>query len=851
MSILHLLLAAQPALAWNSHADGEVGPLAAREVWTDEHRDIYAIALAAYGVDTEVTEVDVYTDGSELSAWWAGHIGDFDTVAPAADWADVQAVQTRPFELAMYADLPDFAWSLSGWAGGNETCPIDGASEPTCWGPLSETLVSWLVAGLNSTHFLPQSGAAYGWYHQLALDTADRCAAMHSSLHALSTADDEAIEAVVRQCEQEAYMFEGVAQHYLQDSWSSGHMWQRWGSPSRADWPGDSDLAAFGHAAAVGAISGLIHGTEEDPLCAPNHDVHFVPGNGSAPIPGIGDLSFELLISGASPAPEQDVLMWSCVLGSVDEVVTRLPGVLGGESTGLTFPGDTDCFGQRVTNEAISNTTGFALVDGHALALRWLSRLELAFDLVGALVDLADADAENINDQFRESLVELAILHDAAKYTAANDPLGTNLADGIYRMEDGSEYEVQMMGMRPNGAYIDRMTDGLSTYDPSVEVQTGDATDTTEREAQAEVLRRALPAAHVDTWCEDGLAEAVDTLGTACRTTIADDDAEDGVADAQCGACAELGTWLRVAGAVGDDALPAEVCDAFPSTDSRSLYLPDWVDPNADSSTERVEAWCRAGCATILATTAVNATDADVDFDDVLSTYFTEIEAKIIANQAMASSMLSMGQWSAAEYYQQVATNQTNDLLAVASLLGAARFPENGLARWEGGATVDDFEGTLQGLIAVSEHAVGHARTDLTDLPEQNVVLALESADTFPFLFNAKAKPRVDADTGAITLLLSDALFIVTPYLQNATLDVRLDETSVGTLTNITTHSSTLELPLTPGETHRLSFDVGGYGLDDSSLYATDYTQWLEFRILAMDLYALTGNSQSCGLIEP
>ena len=33
-----------------------------------------------------------------------------------------------------------------------------------------------------------------------------------------------------RQCETEALAIEAYAQHYMQDSFSSGHMWERWGA---------------------------------------------------------------------------------------------------------------------------------------------------------------------------------------------------------------------------------------------------------------------------------------------------------------------------------------------------------------------------------------------------------------------------------------------------------------------------------------------------------------------------------------------------------------------------------------------------------------------------------------------
>ncbi len=39
----------------------------------------------------------------------------------------------------------------------------------------------------------------------------------------------------LKDCEIESLSIESVAQHFLQDAWSEGHMWERWGSCEISD----------------------------------------------------------------------------------------------------------------------------------------------------------------------------------------------------------------------------------------------------------------------------------------------------------------------------------------------------------------------------------------------------------------------------------------------------------------------------------------------------------------------------------------------------------------------------------------------------------------------------------------
>ena len=134
-------------------------------------------------------------------------------------------------------------------------------------------------------------------YHDLALQRADACRQTAAKLSVAGREEPRLLQA----CDREAMLLEAIAQHYLQDAWSMGHMWQRWGSPELADFAGAlsvnpslGDVNAIGDA--VGRASGIIHGAKAitrfaDAMCAPDSGIEFV-FNGTA-YPGAGDLYLE------------------------------------------------------------------------------------------------------------------------------------------------------------------------------------------------------------------------------------------------------------------------------------------------------------------------------------------------------------------------------------------------------------------------------------------------------------------------------------------------------------------------------------------------------------------------------
>ncbi len=188
--------------------------------------------------------------------------------------------------VARFSGTPDFSYSIADWLNKNRYCPAlpEGApSYDQCHG-----YEQWLGAALNSSHFGDQATASYKHFHRVARGLASHAGEMGALLDSVAAENREELEAYVREAEFEALAYEAHAQHFLQDRWSSGHMWNRWNSPTYEGFDRvpttDSDLAVH---RLIGAITGTIHGAEAvlksaggvpawvtgskvaDPMCSP------------------------------------------------------------------------------------------------------------------------------------------------------------------------------------------------------------------------------------------------------------------------------------------------------------------------------------------------------------------------------------------------------------------------------------------------------------------------------------------------------------------------------------------------------------------------------------------------------
>lgn len=211
---------------------------------------------------------------------------------------------------ARFAGLPDYSYGPADWLNKNRTCPIGGAARDD---ELCHEFAGWL-GGLNAVHFGSQATAMYARYHAIALQRADRAKRMRE---AMTPEERRAYADALREAEHQALMYEGYAQHFLQDRWAIGHMWERWDGPDRTQ---VANASVYG-TLVIGAVAGLIHGAEAvvtsklrlggtglaaDPMSSP------LPGDAAAmpmtfrhvdspdtpPIPAIGDERLADLVRG-------------------------------------------------------------------------------------------------------------------------------------------------------------------------------------------------------------------------------------------------------------------------------------------------------------------------------------------------------------------------------------------------------------------------------------------------------------------------------------------------------------------------------------------------------------------------
>lgn len=211
---------------------------------------------------------------------------------------------------ALFAGLPDYSYGMYDWINKNKTCPSFQEEEYTS---RCHEFFGWLGA-LNSVHFGTQAQNMYAHYHRNALALAEKTAKLRASM---SEAEREAHRSMLLEAELEALAYEGYAQHFLQDRWAIGHMWERWGSPDT-----EQIKKELGEHIIIGALAGTIHGAEAvvkeykvaggvlmqaDPLSSPLPGSVFDTSEKStaipmeyihveraeSPVPGIGDERFQ------------------------------------------------------------------------------------------------------------------------------------------------------------------------------------------------------------------------------------------------------------------------------------------------------------------------------------------------------------------------------------------------------------------------------------------------------------------------------------------------------------------------------------------------------------------------------
>ncbi|NOY90529.1 MAG: hypothetical protein GXP55_04905 [Deltaproteobacteria bacterium] len=487
----------------------------------DEHRQILEDAMRAAGLPAAALatiELPVYTSSDDVVS--VTHWFRADETVPSVMPVTVDTatrVRTRRYTVDELAQLPDFSYSLWDWAGGNETCPLGNGADPIA----CHTFTTHTGA-VNSNHFVPQADHFYDRLHLMALARAAKCADMHGRIGAAHARE---FEDYIKQCEYEALTIEAEAQHFLQDAWSAGHMWERWGSTDLEDFPTfdfsyalppeDQKLII---ADTVAAMSGLIHGAEAlagtcDRMCCPDGNTRFILGGGSSE-PMAGDIHLRAtdgipgVLDGSDYAVQADHLT-RCTASSVRAVYMALSPagmdpMLGAASAPsyTAIPADqvaAFCHGGRATNKAMLDAMG---IDFSAFGSRFQVSFEGAVRVGRYLVRTATRGGSVLLpdtgiDRMSRDLVRI---YHAAKASALDDPNGTNIA----ALRDAANQPLLLLGVSPNSAYP--RADHTAGYeDPPLPWAEGG-------DPKAAVLARAYNMAHASEWCSTMTAEMLDSL---------------------------------------------------------------------------------------------------------------------------------------------------------------------------------------------------------------------------------------------------------------------------------------------------------------------------------------------------
>ncbi len=587
------------ALAFDSvcHTeDGEVckyGYEAARNRWLNEdseHAHIFAATLSLSGLPEDLNEpfsLRHFSSDDEFVGTVSGKT--FESYMPVR--ADPKKVRNRVVTIGEFSQLPDFSYSLYDWLAGNELC--DAYSVLT--DPERCHQFKTHMGALNSSHFLPQARRFFEHYHVLAMNRALECAQIGDDISAIDSDAVDRHERVILACEKEAMVLEAIAQHYLQDAWSMGHMWERWGGPDISDWN-----EGLGAAQVVAMVSGLIHGVKgawptenkpDDPMCAPHADVDYLDvATGSTQL-GAGDLFWaSFLANNINPQYEdQNKALLGCSIAGLREVYEQTHqrhGVMvaaDGNNADLTRDVWNDhCWNQRATIDAID--TGFQLhLSGTApnttapipkaifvSVLGHLGTLNAWFNSGVALTGPQEAQLQ------QDVALNGAIIAFWAQYGGAG--ADTFLASG------GLD---PILGAEPNGSY-ERGGQG-NLADPPASYLDPELPWTADGDYRSALLNLGFATAHGPDRCPDLTTSILEGYR-------ADAEAAQGTSAfaAACGLCAQMATpHMRIGLNSGDyDGTREPIC-SFTNPGSQYVYTGTWDVEGNNSLAARQ--WCGCG----------------------------------------------------------------------------------------------------------------------------------------------------------------------------------------------------------------------------------------------------------------
>jgi hypothetical protein len=504
----------------------------------NEHAELAHIALlqlgwrdALYG--TEMPEiVDL-----NASVWHADVREVSSGLTDEGDVAATPLLERRLPHPARWAGVADFSYTVYDWLNRNLECPALPDSEPTA--DQCHVYKEWLGAALNSSHFGEQATKMYLRLHAIALALGAQAGAMRAALDRnVDDADAAPIEDMIREAELEALAYEGYAQHFLHDRWSSGHMWSRYSTPEYQG-PGTLDLVK-----AAGGFSGLIHGAEAvlnqidpmdtwapDSLCSPQMEdnlgadvaipMTYLDGDGLERT-GIGDYRLEDAVDGAfganydyDDAPIdvhqqlEDMMLcsragWADVARGFGVNPDGTVGLLGlpvdGSATfdaavaHATENGDTiACFGQWATNASMVVALNDPLKPSF-------------FDLLDSLFSgTMSWGGDLLSQRIGVDLADLGKAYFAIQRHGRDNPTLTDLADGSALPS--------VVGIDPGSAYLDQVPPSYTEPAPAsggdvfedlpMHAPAWDLPATGDRPGRDKhTLQGYFHQAHAGAWCE-------------------------------------------------------------------------------------------------------------------------------------------------------------------------------------------------------------------------------------------------------------------------------------------------------------------------------------------------------------
>lgn len=443
---------------------------AARGVQLGEHTDLTVRAMRAAGLP------DALFDPITIR-YWTSDVplfgGDQESWAPASSGGMRRLVERELF-LAELGEGPDISHSLSDYLLGNEHCFVSNVRTADLDEMNACHEFTAHMGPINSTHWPLLARPTYEKLHAHALRVADRCKAMDDAVrartgtHALGFDMQTRVEA----CEREALAIEAFASHYLEDAWSSGHMWDRWGPPvpPRSD---EDKLRAF----LATAMVGLIHGSrgvldEDDQLCMPgvfpgdpatSPVVEYRHGDAELLRPAGGDLYLDscnagqngLSVRAIEPlrSSQFDGMLRCVALGFVEvyEHTGQRHGAFAGQDLGdyefapsVERSTDDGCWDMRVTNQSMvlglgTMATGLGRVTAVDLTdPKFWSRMAVRYKIDDAVdkgernlaLDLPFFENDRAETEFRTEAIRTAYVMIAEAQGEDGDPGQTDVASG-------------------------------------------------------------------------------------------------------------------------------------------------------------------------------------------------------------------------------------------------------------------------------------------------------------------------------------------------------------------------------------------------------------------------------------